>query len=43
VTKVATGFTEQDLQEFTSILKPLVTDSAPEGLNFKEKNVDVWL
>jgi DNA ligase-1 len=40
---VATGFTDEMLTELTSQLKSLVTSDPPRDLQFKAKNVDVWL
>ena len=43
VTKVATGLTEEMLNTVHQRLIPFVRESAPELLQFKDKNVDVWL
>lgn len=42
VTKVATGFSDLDLDLYTKLFMPLITEGPPENLKFKAKNVDVW-
>lgn len=43
VCKVGTGFSDEALQSIYEQLKDLVTEKAPQGLKFKDKNVDVWV
>ena len=43
VCKIGTGFSDEFLLKIHNQLKEIVVDKAPEGLKFKEKNVDVWV